>query len=107
MTMITEEANQADAGDASAEATGKRRGYATRNLPVIGDDDEDFWSVSDAARLLGPPELTEAQVRQLVQLTGMIPAGKKRGGSRRRHVRVYQARQLIKAYAAIASVIEE
>jgi hypothetical protein len=83
-----------------------RRGYATMTLPVVSMDDERYWSVSDAARLLGPPDLSDAQVRQLIHLFGFQPAGKRNGGSRRRHVRVYDAEKLARAYAAIASVLE-
>lgn len=83
----------------------KKRGYATKSLSVVAVDDERYWTVSDAAKLLGPPELSEAQVRQLVNLCSLSPAGKRPGGSRRRHVRVYKAEELIRAYAAIASVL--
>jgi hypothetical protein len=87
------------------EGTGKRRGYATRSLPVVSVDDERYWSVSDAASILGPPDLSEMQVRQLVHLLNMQPIGKRSGGSRRRHVRVYDAAHLARAYAAIESVL--
>jgi len=90
----------------AAEKRDNRRGYATSTLPVVPPDDERYWSVSDASRILGPPDLTEAQVRQLVHLFGFQPAGKRNGGSRRRHVRVYDAEKLARAYAAIASVLE-
>jgi hypothetical protein len=83
----------------------KKRGYATGTLPVIAVDDERYWTVADAARLLGPPDLDEAQVRQLVNLCSLEPVGKRPGGSRRRHVRVYRAEQLVRAYQAIASVL--
>jgi hypothetical protein len=87
------------------EAPEKRRGYATRNLPVVAEDDERYWSISDASRLLGPPELSEMQVRQLVHLINLRPAAKRPSGSRRRHVRVYDASHLARAYAAIESVL--
>ena len=87
------------------ESTGKRRGYATRNLPVVAEGDERYWSVSDASSILGPPDLSEMQVRQLVHLLNMQPIGKRSGGSRRRHVRVYDASHLARAYAAIESVL--
>jgi hypothetical protein len=83
-----------------------RRGYATTGLRVVSADDERYWSVADASRLLGPPDLSEGQVRQLVNLFGFQPVGKRNGGSRRRHVRVYDAEKLAKAYAAIAGVLE-
>lgn len=84
-----------------------KRGYATRQLPVVAPDDVRFWSVSDAARLLGPPDLDESQVRQLIHLIGLEPTGKRSGGSRRRHVRVYDASRLARAFAAIAGVMED
>lgn len=104
MSTTTEQANDSEATE--AEATGKKRGYATRGLPVVAEDDERYWSVSDAASILGPPDLTEMQVRQLVHLLDMQPVGKRSGGSRRRHVRVYDASKLARAYAAIASCLE-
>jgi hypothetical protein len=100
MSTTIEEATE------NPEGTGKRRGYATRGLPVVAEDDERYWAVSDAASILGPPELTEMQVRQLIHLLDMQPVGKRSGGSRRRHVRVYDASKLSRAYAAIASCLE-
>lgn len=104
MSMVTEHIHPHQHHD--QDEAGKR-GYATRDLPVVSPDDARYWSVADAARLLGPPDLTEAQVRQLVNLTGMVPKGKRFGGARRRHVRVYDADKLAKAYHAIASVMED
>lgn len=103
MNTTTEE--NTSTGTDNADGTGKRRGYATRGLPVVAEDDERYWSVSDAASILGPPDLTEMQVRQLVHLLNMQPAGKRSGGSRRRHVRVYDASHLARAYAAIEGVL--
>lgn len=108
--MVTEDVNtgnpEATANTEDTEDAGKRRGYATRSLPVVAVDDERYWSVSDASSILGPPELNEMQVRQLVHLLNMQPVGKRSGGSRRRHVRVYDAERLARAYAAIASCLE-
>jgi hypothetical protein len=92
--------------DGVKSGTNKKRGYATRDLPVVADDDERYWSVSDAVRLLDPPGLDELWFRQLLHLVNMRPVAKKSGGSRRRHVRVYEAEKLAKAYTAVAEVIE-
>jgi hypothetical protein len=71
---------------------------------VVGDDPK-LWTVSDAANLLGPPQLSAAQVRELVKLFGMKyelqPVGKRRVTARGRggrHARVYKADSLIRAY---------
>ena len=82
-----------------------RRGYATRDLPLVEIDDERFWSVSDAAKILGPPEMSELQVRQMIHLFRFEPSGKRVGGARRRHIRVYDASLLARAHAALASVM--
>ena len=86
-------------------ATAPRRGWSSGNLPVVNEDDPDFWSVADASSLLGPPDLDEAQVRQLVRLAGLEPVGKRNAGSRRRHVRVYPASAFINAFEKIATII--
>jgi hypothetical protein len=84
-----------------------RRGWSSAHLPVIATTDETRWSIADAAALLGPPQLTEVQVRQLVRLAGLKPVGKRFNGSRRRHVRVYVAGDLIKAYEKVATLLNE
>ena len=105
MTDSETGSEQQPAGDASQP--GKRRGYATANLDVVSLDDARYWSVTTAAELLGPPQLTESQVRQLIHLIHLEPAGKRPSGSRRRHVRVYDASKLARAYAAISCLLEE
>lgn len=79
------------------------RGWSVEGLPVVGDD-ATLWTAADAARLLGPPELTTDQVRQLIRMTGLAPVGRRRtagphtGG---RAARVYPAEALIRAYEAL------
>ena len=88
--------------------TNAKRGWSSAGLKLIDTDDPNFWSTADAARLLGPPDLTHQQVRQLVHLAGLQPAGKKRvsaQGRGGRHVRVYSATDLIKAFDAISDII--
>lgn len=83
-----------------------KRGWSSEGLKTVGDDPA-LWTVSDAASLLGPPKLTPAQVRQLVKLFELEPAGKRRvtvRGCGGRHARVYQAELLIKAYDALNQV---
>lgn len=85
-----------------------RRGWSSIGLRTIEADDPNYWSTKDAALLLGPPYLSATQVRQLVRLAGLKPAGKRRmtpTGKSGRHVRVYSAVELIKAYDAVANVI--
>lgn len=84
------------------------RGWSSQGLDVVAQDDPAFWSTADAAKLLGPPQLTQAQVRQLVRLSNIQPAGKRRvtvRGRGGRHVRVYRSTELIKAYEAISAIL--
>jgi hypothetical protein len=84
-----------------------KRGWSSAGLPLIEGHYDIYWSTTEAAYLLGPPQLSEEQVRQLVHLVGMQPVGKRWvKGRGTRHVRVYRANELIRAYEAIAGVIE-
>lgn len=69
-------------------------------------DDPAYWTAAEAALLLGPPELTVAQVRQLIRLCSIRPAGRRKAGPRAlgRHPAVYAAVELIKAYDALYRV---
>ena len=83
--------------------TAKRRGWSSVGLKTVGDD-VDLWTVSDASRLLGPPDLPVREVRNLVRIFSIDPVGKRRvtqDGHSGRHARVYPASELIKAYHAI------
>jgi hypothetical protein len=84
------------------------KGWSSAGLKTVGDDPE-LWTAADAARLLGPPLLTEPQVRQLIRLAGLEPQGKRRvtrsGTSGGRHARVYPATDLIRAFDAIEGVL--
>jgi len=78
-------------------------------LRTLGDS-PDFWTASEAAAILGPPELTPGQVRQLIRIAGLEPAGKRRVttyGRAGRHARVFAARDLIRAYEAVWGVLGE
>lgn len=84
-----------------------KRGWSSSGLPVIDGHYAEYWSTAEAAYLLGPPFLSEEQVRQLVHLIGMEPAGKRWvKGRGTRHVRVYRAAELVRAYDAIAGVLD-
>ena len=86
-----------------------KRGWSSHGLQVVDAEEARYWSTDDAARFLGPPALDQAQVRQLIKLTGIEPVGKRRvtlpGQRGGRHVRVYDSVELIKAYDAISSVL--
>lgn len=82
-----------------------RRGWSSRGLPLVGTTDPAYWSVYDASIMLGPPKLSEKQVRDMINLAGLRPPGKRRNGSRRRHVRVYLAVDLIDAFENIAKLM--
>jgi len=80
------------------------RGWSSDGLKTVGDD-EQLWTVADAAKLLGPPQPSQLQVRQLIKMLDIQPSGKRRvtpAGRPGRHARVYDAQALIKAYDALS-----
>lgn len=80
------------------------KGWTSQELKVVTDD-QTLWTVTEAARLLGPPELPVVTARYLVQLTGMEPQGKRRTtayGRAGRYARVYRAQDFIEAYEALS-----
>lgn len=81
------------------------RGWSNAGLPAVGDDGT-LWSVADAARLLGPPELSADQVRNLIRLAGVRPVGIRRIGVGR-GARVYRADDLIRVYEALHGVTDQ
>jgi hypothetical protein len=84
-----------------------KRGWSSDGLKTVGDDPE-LWTVSDASKLHGPPDLSVREVRNLVKILNMEPVGKRRvtaDGHSGRHARVYRASEFIKAYDAIQKVI--
>lgn len=79
------------------------RGWSSVGLPVITDGSR-YWTVADAAVLLGPPRQTVAQVRRMTRDAKMRPVGKRRtspAGTPGRYARVYAARDFIEAYEAL------
>ena len=85
-----------------------KRGWSSAGLKVVSQDDSSYWSTSEAALLLGP-HLEPDQIRNLIRLAGIVPAGKRHGPSQRggRYVRVYAAIDLIRAYEAVSDVVKE
>jgi 2-keto-3-deoxy-L-rhamnonate aldolase RhmA len=77
-----------------------KRGWSDAGLRTVGDDPE-LWTVADAAGLLGPPELSTAQVRQLVQLAHIPPVGRRKAARTGRYARVFRAADLIQAYESL------
>lgn len=76
------------------------RGWSSEGLPVVGED-PGLWTVASAAAVLGPPQLTPAQLRARVRVAGLVPVGKRRvteAGHSGRHARVYRATELIQLY---------
>lgn len=85
------------------------RGWSSQELPVICDDDN-LWTVADAARALGTlpgdPEnvtslATVAKLRDLTRYHHITPVGKRRAtrnGQSGRYARVYRAIDFIKLY---------
>lgn len=77
-----------------------QRGWTAEGLTLVGED-ERLWTVEEASRLLGPPSLSAAQVRQLIAMRQLAPVGTRRPDRvepRGRLPRVYRAIDLIKAY---------
>jgi hypothetical protein len=73
-------------------------------LPLIDGDWQGLWTTAEAAALLGPPVLTERQVREMVRQQGVRPAGRRKdSGASRRYLRVYRVPELIRAYDALAT----
>lgn len=69
-----------------------------------------LWSVAQASALLGPPQLTDVQVRSLIRCAGLQPVGKRQEGyglSRGRHSRVYRAADLLRMYESLYALTEE
>lgn len=73
-----------------------RRGWSSQHLTVVPLLDERYWSVFDAAELLGPLKLTQKQVHSLIDLVKLKPVGKRPNGPKMRHVPVYLAEDLIR-----------
>ena len=85
------------------------RGWTSAGLPSLGDDPH-VWTIADAARLLGPPQLSEAQLRSLVRMASLIPVGKRRVsvlGRAGRYARCYRAEDFIRLYDAVERVMPE
>lgn len=81
-----------------------RRGWSSQGLRVIDVNDERYWSVFDATVALRPT-VTEEQVANMIKLVNLQPAGKRHGGSRRRHVRVYLASDILAVYEKVADLL--
>ena len=80
------------------------KGWSSVGLKAVGDD-ENLWTVADAARLLGPPDLSEDFLRRLVHQTRMEPVGKRKttiNGRSGRYARVYRASDFIHVYETLS-----
>lgn len=79
-------------------------GWSGCELPLIDGDWQRLWTTAEAAALLGPPLLTERQVRAMVRQQGVVPAGRRKDtDASRRYLRVYRVPDLIRAYDALAT----
>lgn len=82
------------------------RGWTSKGLPTVGDDDT-LWTVAEAACHLGPPVLSVTRVRQLVHIANIEPVGQRRTsphGTAGRYARVYRAIDFIEAYEALSRI---
>lgn len=85
------------------------RGWTSQNLTAVGDD-ERLWTVTDAARRLGPlpgdppdtpVDATVTKLRVLARYHRLPPTGKRRSarpGHPGRYARVYRAADFISLY---------
>jgi hypothetical protein len=83
------------------------KGWSSQDLPALGDPA--IWTAGDAARLLGPPVLTQQQVRALIRMASLTPVGKRRVteyGKPGRYARCYRAADLIRLFDAVEQVME-
>lgn len=71
--------------------TDVKHGWSSVGLPVVAADNDANWTVREAA---GELEVDENDLRHLIRIAHLTPAGKRNNGSRRRHVRVYRAAAL-------------
>jgi hypothetical protein len=86
-----------------------RKGWTSRDLPVVGWE-PGLWSVAQASALLGPPTMSEAQLRTLIRCASLQPVGKRQegyGAHGGRHSRVYKAADLIRMYETVFQLSEE
>lgn len=84
-----------------------KRGWSSAGLCVVVDEVDQHWTVAEAAKLLGPPQLTDAQVRFLIaamQIQATGTRAKDGNDKRGRRPRVYRALDLIKAYDVLSKV---
>lgn len=85
------------------------KGWSSDGLKTVGDDDKN-WTAAEAAVLLGPPDLNTDEVRRLIRLFDIEPAGKRRTtghGQSGRHARVYPAAELIEAYDKLSKGVRK
>lgn len=81
-----------------------RRGWSSQGLQVVATNDKRYWSIYDATIILGEP-FDEKRVAMLIKLADLKPAGKRHNGSRRRHVRVYLAADILNAHEKAAALM--
>lgn len=86
----------------NARIPAPRRGWSSQELPVVATTDSNFWSVFDMTITLG---LTKGQVACLITLANLQRAGKRHNGSRRRHVPVYRAQEVLDAFDKVAPLL--
>jgi hypothetical protein len=82
------------------------RGWSAKHLPAVGDDPL-LWTAADAARLLGPPRLSDVDVRRIIRLLQLEPVGRRRTGAygkSGRYARVFRSHDLICAFEALYQV---
>ncbi len=81
--------------------------WSSANLPVLEASPE-LWPLRIASEVLGPPELSERQLRDRLRKAGIRPVGRMRtsgydlGNSRgMRHVPLYDTNELIAFYETL------
>ena len=76
--------------------------WSSADLPVL-EPSPSLWPLRIAAETLGPPELSERQLRDKLRAAGIKPVGKMRSGvpGHSRHIPLYSAVQLIELYESL------
>lgn len=72
-------------------------------MTTTADPDSRYWSASEACRILAP-HLSAATVRTIIRAAGLTPAATRHSSSfRGRPARVYEAEELIRLLAVVAT----
>lgn len=84
----------------------QRKGWSQLGLAALGEDPT-VWTAADAARVLGPPVMTVAQVRFIIQMAGLPAIGVRAVSGRGRWARCYRSDDLIQIWETFINMSEK